>query len=214
MSFHNVKWTTHPTRALLVCIASEPALLRRTWNSRQPSELEANGMTLVESWERAQLPLVFIEHYQHESAPIYDEWRSSSRPPRSFTAPAPLGAAFDAEVETQDFSNPRVRPRPGDLVFQTPKRSLFRNSRFIRFFEDLGGPLLILVGDDLDGFVMETAIDSLLSGYPLIVVTDAAPLGSSNLERSAITRPNAISLLSCFARLMKTSQLLNEWAIS
>jgi hypothetical protein len=213
MTFHNIKWTIHPTRVLLVSIASESALARRTRNAQHPSRLEANGMSLIESWEKAELPLLFIEHCPAQMHPIFEAWRSSQQRRKMFGTESQEGVVSEREIETQDFSNPFVRPRPGDLVFQAPAPSLFRNSQFNRFFEDLGGPLLILIGDDLDGSVMETAIDSLLSGHPIIVVTDAAPLGAADADGSSITRANSISLLASFARLMKTDQLLDEWAI-
>jgi hypothetical protein len=212
MTFHNIKWTTHPTRALLVCMTSGRSLSCRTRNALRPSALEKNWMMLLESWESAELPVAFFEHCPMRAPATCCDRRPLSNLSRSFEAFA-AEATCEWKPEIQDFANPRVRPRPGDLVFESKIPSLFRNSRFNRFFEDLGGPLLIIVGDDLEGPVLETGVDSLLSGYPIIVVTDAAPLGATAMDGASLHRANSVSILSCFARLMKTDQLLNEWAI-
>lgn len=86
-----------------------------------------------------------------------------------------------------------------------------RHSRFIQLFEDLGGPLLILVGDELGDIVLETAVDGFLSGHPIIIVKDAAPLGLDDVEATSASRATALALLSCFARLMGTEELMKEW---
>lgn len=189
-----------PTRVLLVCIA-EAKFSRTASRYARPHALETNGMKLIERWERAELPLMFVERSlirEHEES--YSTLSSESR--------------FASENKPADFSNPRVRPRPGDLMFQSDLPSLLRNYRFNRLFEDLGGPLLILLGDDLGGTVLDTAIDGFLARHPIIIVTDAAPFALTNAKTTSALRTTALPLLSCFARLMKTDELLNEWSIS
>lgn len=208
MTFSSDTWTALPKRALLIFMASCPALLPRTRSSLPPSKLEANGMTLIEKWEGAERPLVFVEHFR---ASAYETHESLRLP---FEDPATQRTHCNWRTRPDYFSDPQVRPRPGDLVFQPELPSLFRNPRFSRLFEDLGGPLLILVSDDLDEFVMETAIDSFLSGHPIIIITDAVPLGSRRADEISAQRSNSLMCLSCFARIVKTNKLLREWAIS
>ncbi|PWB79841.1 MAG: hypothetical protein C3F11_19675 [Methylocystaceae bacterium] len=188
-----------PARALLVCIAEE-RFSRDAAHSRGLHELEANGAMLLEEWEKAELPVIFVER------PL------AARPERSFSmSDASNGEAAVRAIGAADFSDPRRRPRPGDFVFQSDLQSLLRHRRFYRLFEDLGGPLLILFGDELGAGVMETAIDGFLSGHPIIIVKDAAPLGLGNIDATLSVRSTALPLLSCFARLMKTDELLSEW---
>jgi hypothetical protein len=85
--------------------------------------------------------------------------------------------------------------------------SLLRDAGFLRLFEGLGGPLLILLGDALGDLALETAIDGFLAGHPIIVVKDASPSPLDGEEESA----GALPLLSCFARLMGAEELAREW---
>lgn len=204
MTFHNSESIVRPTRALLVCIA-ETSFSKGASPSPRLHALETNGATLLEQWENAELPVIFVEH-----APAPQHERSYSMS----SAPSKGDAAVGAAVRAADFSNPLRRPRPGDFVFQSDLPSLLRHRRFNRLFEDLGGPLLILIGDDLGDTVMETAIDGFLSGHPIIIVKDAAPLGLQNIEATLSLRAKALPLLSCFARVMRTDELLNEWTTS
>jgi hypothetical protein len=194
-------------RALLIFIANRPALPRKTGRALQPSKLEANGVTLIEKWENAELPLMFVEHASLAAQDVQECARAQ------FDAPATLGSCWASRNDCHEYSDPLVRPRPGDLVFQPQGQSLFRSSRFNRFFEDLGGPLLILVSDDLEGLVMETAIDSFLTGHPMIVVSDAVPLGAADVDEISASRSNSLMPLSCFARIVKTEKLLQEWTM-
>lgn len=191
-----------PTRALLVCIAETHFARMVSCPSRRHA-LEVNGATLLEHWEKAELPVMFAEH-----APALERERSYSMSNTSSAREREKGAA----IRCSDFSDPSRRPRPGDLVFQSKPASLLRQRRFNRLFEDLGGPLLILIGDELGDIVMETAIDGFLSGYPIIIVKDAAPAGLQNAEATSASRAKALPLLSCFARIMTTEELLGEWS--
>ncbi len=204
MTFHNTESIVRPTRALLVCIA-ETRFSTIASPSPDMHALETNGATLLEQWENAELPVIFVEH-----SPAVRHERSFSMS----NAASKGEAAAGAPAGGVDFSNPLRRPRPGDFVFQSDRPSLLRHRRFNRLFEDLGGPLLILIGDDLGDTVMETAIDGFLSGHPIIIVKDAAPLGLQDVEATLSLRAKALPLLSCFARVMRTDELLNEWTTS
>lgn len=209
MTFRNPDAITRPTRALLVCIA-ENRFSRTASRRANIHSLESNGALLLEQWERAELPVVFAER-----TPAVERERSlsmSSKRAKSIATSKGeviVGASFAA-----DFSDPTRRPRPGDFVFQSESPSLLRQRRFNRLFEDLGGPLLILIGDELGDAVLETAIDGFLSGHPIIVVKDAASPSLSDIETATSSRARALPLLSCFARLMTTDELLGEWTSS
>ncbi|WP_036292218.1 hypothetical protein [Methylosinus sp. PW1] len=95
----------------------------------------------------------------------------------------------------------------GETALRAEAPSLLRDAGFLRLFEGLGGPLLILLGDALGDLALETAIDGFLAGHPIIVVKDASPLPLDGEEESAAALP----LLSCFARLMGAEELAREW---
>jgi hypothetical protein len=95
----------------------------------------------------------------------------------------------------------------GETSLRAEAPSLLRDAGFLRLFEGLGGPLLILLGDALGDLALETAIDGFLAGHPIIVVKDASTSPLDGEEESAAALP----LLSCFARLMGAEELAREW---
>ncbi|WP_018266379.1 hypothetical protein [Methylosinus sp. LW4] len=99
----------------------------------------------------------------------------------------------------------------GETSLRAEAPSLLRDAGFLRLFEGLGGPLLILLGDALGDLALETAIDGFLAGHPIIVVKDAALFPQGAAEESVAARAAALPLLSCFARLMGAEELAREW---
>ncbi|WP_428990832.1 hypothetical protein [Methylocapsa aurea] len=177
-------------RAILVCIA-ERRLPREPRPARSQNALETWGVTLLRRWEAAGLPVVFVE-------PDLALQRAGSSAVES-----PRFAAENAAV-------PR-RPAAGDAVLRAEGPSLLRDAGFVRLFERLGGPLLILLGDELGDLAMATAIDGFLAGHPIIVVKDASPFPLDCEAEIMATRAAALPLLSCFARLMGADDLAREW---
>jgi hypothetical protein len=99
----------------------------------------------------------------------------------------------------------------GDAVLRAEGPSLLRDASFVRLFERFGGPLLILLGDELGDLAMETAIDGFLAGHPIIIVKDATPCPLDCEAEIMARRASALPLLSCFARLMGADELAREW---
>lgn len=170
-----------PPRALLVCIGDGPNRLEGA--SRAPNRLEEEGAALLRRWEKAERPVVFV---------------------RPAFAMQDAGSALDV-------ADPQRRPRPGDCVFVAESASLLADRRFVALFEDLGGPLLILLGDSLGEIVLQTAMDGFLAGHPIIIVRDAAATWIEDAEAAEAARAAALPLLSCFARLMSAKALIREW---
>jgi hypothetical protein len=187
-----------PARALLVCV-TETTFSRPP---RRASALESAGATLLRRWENADWPTVFAEP------------AVALRPAPSYSlSGATVGArdhgpALPTSAALADLSR---RPSPDDFLFQLQQPSLLRQTRFARLFEGLGGPLLILLGDELGEIVLQTAIDGFLSGHPIIIVRDAVPPGLGPSVATAASRAAALPLLTCFARLMTAEELMREW---
>jgi len=152
------------------------------------------GATLLRRWEAAGLPVVFVER------------DLALQRAASAAAAAPGPARFVVE----DVDVPR-RPAAGDSVLWAEGPSLLRDANFVRLFERLGGPLLILIGDELGDLAMETAIDGFLAGHPIIVVKDASPFPLDDEADVVAARAAALPLLSCFARLMGAAELARDW---
>lgn len=188
--------TVGPARALLVCV-TETSFSRPPW---RPSALEAAGATLLRRWENADWPTVFVEPAAAlRPAPSY-----------SYTGAA-AGARERGEHTSAAWSDSERRPRPDDFLFQPSRPSLLRHPRFARLFEGLGGPLLILLGDELGEIVLQTAIDGFLAGHPIIIVKDAVPPGLTPSAATKASRAGALPLLTCFARLMSAEELMRDW---
>jgi nicotinamidase-related amidase len=189
--------TAGPARALLVCVTETS--FSRPWRA---SALEAVGATLLRRWENADWPTVFVEpDAAFRPAPSYS-FSGAAAGVRERGAPSPAPAAW---------ADPLRRPRPDDFVFQPSHPSLLRHRRFARLFEGLGGPLLILLGDELGEIVLQTAIDGFLAGHPIIIVKDAVPPGLAPSAETEASRAAALPLLTCFARLMSADELMREW---
>jgi hypothetical protein len=193
MNYRKAAPSTRSARVLLVCIFE--ARLSRTALAPRPHALEANGAALLDRWEKAELPVVF-------ASPALEPERSLSRTSTFGGREVEIHSAIDAEDDRWPSRTVAFRP-------DTP--SLLRCRGFNRLFEGLGGPLLILLGDQLGDVVMETAIDGFLSGHPIIIVKDAAPQSLGDVEAISSSRAKSLPLLSCFARLMGTNELLREW---
>lgn len=152
------------------------------------------GATLLGRWEAAGLPVVFVER-----------GLALQRAAPSAAASAPGAARFSGEDDLLR------RPTAGDAVLCAEGPSLLRDANFVRLFESLGGPLLILLGDELGDLAMETAIDGFLAGHPIIVVKDASPFPLDGEAEIIAARGAALPLLSCFARLMGAAELARDW---
>jgi nicotinamidase-related amidase len=190
--------TVGPARALLVCV-TETTFSRPP---RRASALEASGATLLRRWESADWPTVFVEPADVlRPAPSY-----------SLSGVAAGGREHGVTLRASTaFSDPLRRPRPDDFLFRLRQPSLLRQTRFARLFEGLGGPLLILLGDELGEIVLQTAIDGFLSNHPIIIVKDAATPGLGPNAETEASRASALPLLTCFARLMSAEELMREW---
>jgi hypothetical protein len=187
-----------PARALLVCV-TETTFSRP---SRRASALESAGATLLRRWENADWPTVFAEPaIALRLTPSYS------------LSGATVGAREPAAIlpASAGFGDPLRRPSPDDFLFQLQQPSLLRQTRFTRLFEGLGGPLLILLGDELGEIVLQTAIDGFLFGHPIIIVKDAVPPGLGPSDATEAARAAALPLLACFARLMTAAELMREW---
>lgn len=103
------------------------------------------------------------------------------------------------------------RPTADALLLRSERPSLLCDPSFVRLFERLGGPLLILLGDEFGDLAMQTAVDGFLAGHPIIVVKDAWPFPLDDETEIAAARAAALPLLSCFARLMGASELARDW---
>jgi hypothetical protein len=180
-----------PARALLISIV-ETNLARA---DRSLHRLETNGAALLRGWAEVDLPLLFA---------------ATPAPPREPAEDAATDEGWSSGASSES-RHPQWRLGLRNLVLSPNTRSLLRHGGFLRLFEDLGGPLLILVGDALGDVVLETAIDGFTSGHPIIVVTDAAPPGLEAPDASLAARADALALLSCFARLMTAGELMKEW---
>lgn len=169
-------------RAILVCIA-ERRPPREPRPARSQNALERSGAALLGRWDAAGLPTVFVEH---------------DLALQRADASAAAGEALRA-------AGPRA------TVLRAEGPSLLRDAGFVRLFESLGGPLLILLGDTLGDLCMETAIDGFLAGHPIIVVKDASPFPLDCEAEALSKRAATLPLLSCFARLMGAEELAREW---
>ncbi|WP_159726077.1 hypothetical protein [Methylosinus sp. Ce-a6] len=179
-------------RALLVCIADRrpPREPRR---ARPPGALELSGATLLRRWETTGLPFVFVERDLALQRTASDA--AAAGPPRF------AGEAVHAAR----------RPTADGFLLRAERPSLLRDPSFVRLFERLGGPLLILLGDELGDLAVETAVDGFLAGHPIIVVKDAWPFPLDDETEVSAARAAALPLLSCFARLMGASELARDW---
>jgi nicotinamidase-related amidase len=185
-----------PARALLICVTE--TIVAPSTRPLGASVLETAGSTLLSRWEKADWPAVFVEpDHVSRLAPSYS--MSGAAAGGGERGPAPA------------CSDPSRRPTPDDFVFQTRLPSLLRHRRFARLFEGLGGPLLILLGDELGEIVLQTAIDGFLAGHPIIIVKDAVPPGHAPSAATEASRAAALPLLTCFARLMSAAELTREW---
>lgn len=166
---------------VLLVWVAEGGFAREAGAARPPSVLETAGAALLRRWEKAALPIVFAES---------------------------AASARDAAAEPADRA---LRPAAGDCLYRAGAPSLLRDPAFVRLFERLGGPLLILVGDVLGELALQTATDGFLAGHPIIVVSDAAPAPLADVAAARCARASALPLLSCLARVMTARELAREW---
>ncbi|MBY6242046.1 hypothetical protein [Methylosinus sp. Sm6] len=180
---------------MLVCVTE--SLREPPSGPLAASALEAAGSKLLGRWENADWPAVFVE-----PDPAF-----RLTPSYSMSDSVAVGRERGGPARP----DPRRRPKPDDFLFQPRRPSLLRHGGFARLFETLGGPLLILLGDELGEIVLQTAIDGFLASHPIIVVKDAAPPGFMSSAEAEAARLSALPLLSCFARLMSAAELMRDW---
>jgi len=159
---------------VLVCVDLQSKFVADTrLPAAERDEILSNCGELLALWRRDLLPVM---HLKRIAQP---DW-------------------FDPDTRSADWI-PKLRPRPGEMVFEHPLPSAYSSARFADYMSSMREVRCVMVGFSLDEAMLATAVEGFHRSHRYELVGDAAACVRQEGAEAASYRLAVLEITSRFA---------------